>query len=212
MTKFGGFHIIMMVSLWITKKCYAWVEGIFYIFSGLRIMMFNATFNNILIILWSRSFYLKGHVTYCHHFVSLIVVANKRLKRPQGSKSVFVCVACIFQQSLIIFILPTLTAQMSFLMEKCEAFIWLYVVKFSHFKLFSAEPLHAQSPNLSQIFLKVTWILKWWNIQDGYPCVLIGLNSFDSRTTVCEVTRLGRNVPLMVLGPGWLNELGSWIT
>ena len=85
--------------------------------------MFNATFNNILVILWSRSFYLKGHVTYCHHFVSLIVVANKRLKRPQGSKSVFVCVACIFQQSLIIFILPTLTAQMSFLMEKCEAFI-----------------------------------------------------------------------------------------
>ena len=212
MTKFGGFHIIMMVSLWITKNCYAWVEGIFYIFSGLRIMMFNATFNNILVILWSRSFYLKGHVTYCHHFVSLIVVANKRLKGPQGSKSVFVCVACIFQQSLIIFILPTLTAQMSFLMEKCEAFIWLYVVKFSHFKLFSAEPLHAQSPNLPQIFLKVTWILKWWNIQDGYPCVLIGLNSFDSRTTVCEVTRLGRNVPLMVLGPGWLNELGSWIT
>jgi hypothetical protein len=41
--------------------------------------MFNATFNNILVILWSRSFYLKGHVTYCHHFVSLIVVANKRL-------------------------------------------------------------------------------------------------------------------------------------
>jgi hypothetical protein len=156
MTKFGGFHIIMMVSLWITKNCYAWVEGIFYIFSGLRIMMFNATFNNILVILWSRSFYLKGHVTYCHHFVSLIVVANKRLyfsvlvqldpnvisplqslsflfqskihswnKRHQGSKSVFVCVACIFQQSLIFFILPTLTAQMSFLMEKCEAFIWL---------------------------------------------------------------------------------------